>query len=224
MSDQEWPSAPGGGRNEEQGDQGSTPPPSEPPPSTPPPAAPPAQPSPQPPPAAPPPAPPPASGSAGVPGTAPGAQAADLGTRFLARLIDWVLLWIVYAILWAIIFAAIVADSASGNNMMSGFVGGFSFVGILLSLIPGAYFAGMLVMNDGQTLGKKFLKLQVRTTDGAPLDMGRALRREWWNFLLVVPFIGGLATAGIAIFIAVTINNRQPWHDQQAGTYEVKTG
>lgn len=217
MSDQEWPSAPGSGG-------GSTPPPSEPPPSSPPPSSP-------PPPSsqgssAPPSAPPPAPGGSGYGAPSPGAtgQQTDLLTRFLARLIDWVLLWIVYAVLWGVLFAAIIADAAGGGNMMSGVVGGFSFVGILLSLIPAAYFIGMLAFANGQTVGKKILKLQVRSNDGAPIDIGRAFQREWWNLLMLVPFIGGLAAAGFAIFIAVSINNNDPWHDKQAGTHVVKTG
>lgn len=147
-------------------------------------------------------------------------------TRFLGRLIDWVLLFIVSAIISAIFVAIAIADAVSGSGgMMSGaFGGGFSIVGILVGLIPGAYFIGMLAYNDGKTVGKMLMGLQVRSADGAPLDLSKAFQREWWNLLLVIPFfLGNLATAGMAIFIAVSINNGQPWHDQQAGTYEVKT-
>lgn len=148
-------------------------------------------------------------------------------TRFLGRLIDWVLLFIVSMIIWGIIVAVAIADAVGGSGgMMSGgaFGGGFSILGILVSLIPGAYFIGMLAYNDGKTVGKMLVGLQVRSADGSPLDLSKAFQREWWNLLLVIPFfLGNLATAGMAIFIAVSINNGQPWHDQQAGTYEVKT-
>lgn len=146
--------------------------------------------------------------------------------RFLGRLIDWVLLFIVSFIIGAIYVAIAVADAVGGGGMMSNgvFGSGFSIVGILVSLIPGAYFIGMLAFNDGRTVGKMLVGLQVRSAAGTPLDVSQAFRREWWNLLLVIPFfLGNLATAGMAIFIAVSINNGQPWHDQQAGTYELKT-
>lgn len=147
-------------------------------------------------------------------------------TRFLGRLIDWVLLFIVSAIISGIMVAIAIADAVGGGGgtMSGAFGGGFSIVGILVSLIPGAYFIGMLAYNDGKTVGKMLVGLQVRSADGSPLDVSKAFQREWWNLLLVIPFfIGNLATAGMAIFIAVSINNGQPWHDQQANTYEVKT-
>ena len=146
--------------------------------------------------------------------------------RFLGRLVDWVLLFIVAVIIGVISVAIAVADAVGGGGMMSSgvFGSGFSFVGILVSLIPGAYFIGMLAFNDGKTVGKMLVGLQVRSAAGTPPDISQAFRREWWNLLLVIPFfVGNLATAGMAIFIAVSINNGQPWHDQQAGTYEVKT-
>lgn len=172
-----------------------------------------------------PPPPPPSSGGppAGGPGGATTSAGPDLGKRFLARLIDWVILWVVYMVLGFIVFAAAVSDAASGGGMMGGMFGGFSFAGIILGLLPGAYFIGMLAYNDGKTIGKAILGLQVQTTDGGSLDIGRAFQREWWNLLVVIPFVGGLAAAGMAIFIAVTINNNQPWHDQQANTSEILT-
>lgn len=139
----------------------------------------------------------------------------DLALRFAARLIDWIILGIVGFIIGAIAVAVSIVSDVGGG------FGGFGFrpFSLISNLIPGLYFVGMEGAFKGQTVGKMLLKRRVVPVAGGEMDFQRALTREWWNFLYVVPFVGGLLAAGVAIYIAVGINSSgRGWHDEQADT------
>ena len=183
----------------------------------------------------PPPNPPPNPPQGGAPPPAPQApqgqaaagvgQPADLMTRFLAKLIDWILLSIVnFAIVVPIVIGAIFSGATGGF----GFGGSGLVTGAIFAAIAVAYFA-ILENMRGQTVGKMLLKLQVQGPDGQNPEMDAAFKRNGWMLLSIIPVIGGLAQLGVAIFIAVTINNntgtRQGWHDEFAGgTRVIKIG
>jgi len=160
----------------------------------------------------PPPTPPPAAG-VGAP--------ADLGNRFLARLIDHILLGIVtFAIIIPLVIAAAFADVATG---FGGFFGGFGVGSLVASIVTAVIVIGYFALMEaqlGQTVGKMVLGLKTEGPDGNKPTLEQALRRNAWYALAIVPFIGGLAQLGVAVYIAVTINNSQTrtgWHDTFAG-------
>lgn len=152
-------------------------------------------------------------------------QPADLGTRFLARFIDHILLGIVT---FFVLF--IVAIAYVGVGSQFGFFSGFNFGSLVAAIVTAAitigYFAFM-ESNSGQTVGKMLLGLKTVGPDGNKPTMEQALKRNAWYALYIIPFLGGLAQAAAAIYIAVTINNsptRTGWHDTFAGgTKVIKT-
>lgn len=166
-----------------------------------------------------PPPPPPSSGSGpGWPsGGAGGTAAADLGVRFGARLIDGILVGVVNVFIGIII--GVGGMFALGGDQSAAF--GVSLVaGLVGLLITFAYFVGMETQL-GWTIGKKLLSLEVRGAGGGLPTVEESLKRNGWMALQVVPFIGGLAQLGAAIYIAITINSaddNRGWHDEFAGT------
>lgn len=230
MSDQEWPSAPGG----DQGDDRPQQPPSEPPPAAPPSAgAPP--PSASPPPAAPPPGtpppPPPAptsgQGGYGAPAPSGPGQPADVGIRLGARIIDAIIVGVVNAIIASAILIPLVFSSYDGNAL-SMFSAGLSGVGVLLSLIGLAINLGYYVYFDttrGATPGKMILNLQVQGGTGNPTPE-ESLKRNAFLALGIIPVLGGLLQLAAVVYIAITISQdpgNRGWHDHFAATRVVQT-
>lgn len=203
MSDQEWPSAPGGDE--------PTPPPSEQPPDATPSAPPAGGATPPPgttPPPPPPSSPPPAPGGYDAPATS-GTGANALVMRFLARLIDGLIVGITMVVLFAVL-------------------PGLSVGGPVYQLVAAVAGFGYFVWfesNSGATPGKSMLKLHVTSEGGGPVTIDQSARRNWWLLLGAlggVPVLGplaGLVSLVIAIAIAVTISNDprgQGFHDHMA--------
>ncbi|MEJ7557282.1 MAG: RDD family protein [Pedobacter sp.] len=132
---------------------------------------------------------------------------AGLGERIAARLIDLLFFLILYIlfILMGLISAAIKGE-----------------VVILVLMI--AYFAGYIFYNlifeiffNGQSIGKRFLKIKVISLDGSQPTLGQYFIR--WLFRLI-DFVFTLQTGGL-ISIAVT-ENKQRIGDVVAGTTVIK--
>lgn len=145
---------------------------------------------------------------------------ADLMPRFLARLIDGVLLWIVFMV---IVIPLVFSLIFSGASRFGGIFGGFSFTGILFSIIwvvaVIGYFA-FLESSRGQTVGKMIMKIKTEGPDGQNPSFDVAVKRNAFYALSVIPVIGGLLGLGAALYIAYTINEsptKMGWHDVFAG-------
>lgn len=67
----------------------------------------------------------------------------------------------------------------------------------------------------GKTLGKRLLGLRVVTTDGAPLELGKAFLRYIGYMISIIPFAFGLLWV-------VFDPQKQGWHDRIAATYVIK--
>ncbi len=140
------------------------------------------------------------------------APLAEWWERLVARIIDGLIFGVLYQIL------AIVLSSILG-----GLLGG-----ILAALIAfGGYAAYDYVLHskDGQTIGKKVMKIQLVGAGGAPLDPSAIQKRSaiypGVMALYGIPFVGllvGLFTLVIGIMVIVG----KPLHDQLAGTAVVK--
>lgn len=77
-------------------------------------------------------------------------------------------------------------------------------------LAPPIIAAVFLTRWAGQTPGKRATGIRVVTEDGAPITLGRALKRELvWKTLLIVPL------AGITFFVAFLANYLWPLRDPQ---------
>jgi len=153
---------------------------------------------------------------------APGVGAlADLGTRFVARLIDHILLGIVtILIVIPLVIAAAFADVSTG---FGSFFGGFGIGSIIASIVTAVIVIGYFALMEaqlGQTVGKMLVGIKTEGPDGNKPSLDQALKRNGWYAIAIIPWIGGLAQLGIAVYIAVTISNSQTrtgWHDEFAG-------
>jgi uncharacterized RDD family membrane protein YckC len=95
---------------------------------------------------------------------------------------------------------------------------------LLQSLLWFAYFVG-LESSRGATLGKSIVGIEVQGPDGAPPSIERAMKRNAWMLLGLIPWIGGLLLLVAVIAIMITIasgSNMQGLHDEWATTAVLK--
>ena len=148
--------------------------------------------------------PPPVPGGSGQPG--------GVWIRLGARVIDWIITGIAVFLISLPFWGS---DS-------------YSFIaGVVLALIPFAYFVGFEV-SQGWTPGKKILGLRVQGPGGAakPSAQQSAIRNSFM-LLSIIPFVGPLLGFIAEIVIGVTINNsptKQGKHDELAGGTQVLQG
>ncbi|MFE9786747.1 RDD family protein [Nocardia salmonicida] len=156
----------------------------------------------------------PQQGQYGQPQGFGGVQPADLGIRFGARVIDGFIVGIPVGIITTLLFPS----SAVFLYLISPIVTTLAMVG---------YFVGLEV-TQGATLGKKILGLRVLAPGGAPQVTPEAsLKRNLFLVPQVIYCLGSLASIGLGIYIATTINNdpnKQGWHDKFAGGTQVVKG
>lgn len=141
-------------------------------------------------------------------GDTPGA---GLGIRFVARLLDSILLAVLLSIVGAITgLGSVLSGSIDTTTIL------FNAIWVLVVV---GYFA-WLESSRGQTVGKMVTRLRTVGPNGANPTFEEAVRRNGWYALGIIPFIGGLAQFGVAIYIAITISQSAMnvgWHDEFAG-------
>jgi uncharacterized RDD family membrane protein YckC len=129
---------------------------------------------------------------------------ASLGQRIAACIIDWALL-IVYYLLAAYLSFDILAISESTALTIA------LFIPLVLYTPVMEYFA------NGQTIGKRSLKIRVISTDGTAPGIGAYLLR--W-LLGVVDFL--ISSGGIAVLLIIFTEKGQRLGDLAAGTTVVR--
>jgi uncharacterized RDD family membrane protein YckC len=163
----------------------------------------------------------------------PGGQAplAVWWERWVARIVDGLIFGILYSILASIFnsmfgpsVAEILADpTAAGSAVLPALLAGI--------IAYGAYAAYDYVLHskDGQTLGKKLMKIRLASVSGGPLDSGALMKRSaifpGVMALYGIPIIGWLASISVlvlAVLILVDKPLHQGPHDKIAGTVVVK--
>lgn len=123
-----------------------------------------------------------------------GYELGDVGTRFVALLIDGFILGIISSILL-------------GTAGTSGGGGASLVIGVLYNW----YF---WTRQDGQTPGKRIMKLRVVKADGSQLSDVDAVIRA------VSYYVSGLV-CGLGYFWALLDDQNRTWHDLLAGTLVV---
>lgn len=119
-------------------------------------------------------------------------QLAGSGQRFIAFLIDAIILGLIGALL----------GNSSDTRAVSMIVGA-------------AYYIFFWVKQDGQTLGKKAMKIKVIRTDGKPIDWMTGVLRYVGYIVSGIPLLLG--------YIWILFDSKkQGWHDKIANTYVVK--
>lgn len=134
---------------------------------------------------------------------------ASVGDRILAHIIDWVI-FIAWIILYAFIFAG---SNTSFDDNTLGVIIFFTF--LILPIM--CYDLLFEVFMNGQSIGKRAMKIRVINTDGTQPTLGVYLMR--WLFRLVDTGIFGSVVA----LITVAVNGKgQRIGDIAAGTAVVK--
>lgn len=169
--------------------------------------------------------------AAAVPGGATGVfTLAGWGNRFLAYLIDFVLFGIVSFVLvlpigmWqgltlgeaSLFFSGIapVPETVADPTVL--------YVGLIVrGLLVGIFSTLFLAAWNGQTPGKRAAKIRVMRSDGAPLDLTTAFRRELIGRTLVVgaAIVLSFGVLGLANYLwPLWDKQRRTGHDALAGT------
>ena len=137
---------------------------------------------------------------------------ASLGDRLLAHLIDFGFLMAYEIAISAIIFGVIFKEGyfSYDNDWLE-------FLILSLYIVPVVLYHPMLeTLNNGQSIGKKLMKMRVVTLNGSPATLGSILLR--WVIYPIDVFL----TAGLgAVFILFT-DHHQRMGDMAAGTTVIK--
>lgn len=121
-------------------------------------------------------------------------ELADIGTRFIALVIDGIVLGLIGALLFG-------AGRGTG--------------GLIGLIIGAAYYWYFLTRQDGQTPGKRIMKIRVVKVDGSPIDDTTAVLRYLGYYISSAIFMLGW-------LLALVDENRQTLHDKIVSTYVVK--
>lgn len=143
-----------------------------------------------------------------------GYELADLGSRFTAHLIDILLLGVAF-IAVAVLFIAAGATSLFDGMAGSLAVGAFAVVSFLLSW---GYFIWFEGFRDGQTPGKKWMKIRVVQDGGYPMTFRAAAVR---NLLRLIDMQPGVAW-GVGALSMMLSSQTKRLGDLAAGTVVIR--
>ena len=116
--------------------------------------------------------------------------------RAVAYVIDWIIVVISSLVIGGIIFFLAFGISAIAGAF-SGIFFPFSFVGVGFAILAGLLYLLYFTLADyvyHRSIGKNIMGLEVTTTDGSRLDIGKAFIRnvsKVYPLLLILDLIGG---------------------------------
>ncbi len=138
---------------------------------------------------------------------------ADIGTRFAGAMVDGLLLAAVFV-------PGFIAMAISGD-----FGSGLGILAVALMAAGGIGYAALqwyLISTTGQSVAKRWLKMRIVRTDGAPVNFTHGVVLRSWvvSALSNIPIIGGI----VALIDALMIfgQERRCLHDRIADTIVVK--
>lgn len=120
---------------------------------------------------------------------------AGIGSRFLAVSID-TLIQLAALVFWSLVSAVVIAAITPGSAWS------VAIFGIVVFVIYFGYFAGFEIFLNGQTPGKRFLRIRVLKEDGRPLTPAETIAR---NLLRIVDQLPGIYGVGI---VCALLNDR----------------
>jgi uncharacterized RDD family membrane protein YckC len=140
---------------------------------------------------------------------------AGIGSRFLAGFIDNFLIALVYLVLAIILFVGLEVPFGFGADEGGAHTWFVAIVILAVFSIYWGYFVLFELWTNGQSPGKKYMKIRVVALEGGGISFRSIAIR---NLLRAVDMIGGYAVAGIAMFVTDRI---QRLGDLAAGTLVV---
>lgn len=137
---------------------------------------------------------------------------ASIGERLLAQVIDWAI--------QGAYFSGLIYVYTKFLNDMLGFSDTLQVCFIVFGLILPTIFYGLLfeLFGNGQTIGKRLMKMRVVKTDGSMPGIGSYLMR--WIFML----IDGPLLSGLGVLVMVINKDNRRFGDLAAGTLVIKQG
>lgn len=151
---------------------------------------------------------------------------ASIGNRFLAVAIDHFIQYLsIFIIVWAVLSFSGFSDAFKGSGAKEFFEEVPKWTIAVLIIVLFAVFAGYFVLFEwlwnGQTPGKRLLKLRVIREDGRPITLWEALARNLLRIFDAVPgFILPVYSIGL---ISIFLNKRdQRVGDMFAGTVVIR--
>ncbi|MFJ5833863.1 RDD family protein [Streptomyces sp. NPDC093089] len=149
---------------------------------------------------------------------------ADSGRRILARLVDWLIIAIPLAVI-GIPFDVYERATRDGNDFgdtVNSFNGGSQLVFQLITIVAYVAYDTVMVAKNGQTLGKKLMKLRVAMlNDGSTPPMSQSLLRAVVLWLPALICCACLWPLLLLILILVDKPYKQGLHDKAAKTVVV---
>jgi uncharacterized RDD family membrane protein YckC len=127
---------------------------------------------------------------------------ASVGDRILAQILDWIIL------LAYLVFIIWIGSAAGINNEW--------YYLVSIGLVPLFYTLLMEIFNQGQSIGKMIMNMQVVKLDGSSPTLSSYLMR-WLLFL-----IDGPLTSYMGLIVMVLTRNNQRLGDLAAGTVVIK--
>ena len=149
---------------------------------------------------------------------------AESGRRILARLIDWVIVAVPLAII-GIPFDIYERATEDGNDFgdtVNSLNGGSQLVFQLITIVAYVAYDTVMAARDGQTLGKKLMKLRVAMlNDGTTPPMSQSLLRAVVLWLPALICCACLWPLLLLVLILVDKPYKQGLHDKAAKTVVV---
>jgi uncharacterized RDD family membrane protein YckC len=130
---------------------------------------------------------------------------ATIGNRFLALFVDSLIIGLVVGIIGATISATMATTIPAESNTRN------SGVSFIVGLI---YYSVFLLQWNGQTPGKRLMKVRVVKADGRPLTFADVFMRYIGYYLNSLVLLLGWIWAFFD-------SQRQGWHDKLARTYVI---
>jgi uncharacterized RDD family membrane protein YckC len=139
---------------------------------------------------------------------------ADLGERFAAFMIDQILLMIALIPFVYLTLLSVMSNEAALSQASA--ARGWSIILSAGVLLQAAYYAYFLTQREGQTIGKKMMKVRVIKRDGSRLTIWDAVLRS------IIGYIFSVLALGLGFAWAAFDKQSQGWHDMIADTIVVE--
>jgi len=140
---------------------------------------------------------------------------AGIGSRFLAGLIDTLLLVLIWIALAIVLFSTALSSVSvfSTEAFLDSSVWVLAVLFLVFFAVYWGYFAFFELWTNGQSPGKKHMKIRVVTVEGSPVSFANVAIRSLLRVIDALPF--GYAVAGLFMFIT---KRSQRLGDLAAGT------